>query len=84
MSKRKQPEASTTEAVADADPAPSVIPVEELQETTVVAGWVIGEWPAENEEEVVVTTVDPELGREDDWEVEAFWELLTRAGYVRW
>ena len=84
MSKRKQPEESTTEVVADVEQAPSVVPVEELQETTVVTGWVIGEGPADNEEEVSVTTVDPELEREDGWEVEAFWELLTRARYVRW
>lgn len=84
MSKRKQPEESTTEVVADVEPAPSVVLVDELHESTVVAALVIGEEPADNEEEVSVTTVDPELEREDSWEVEAFWELLTRVGYVWW
>ena len=84
MSKRKHPEESTTEVVADVESAPSVVPVDELQEPKVVAGWVIGEEPTDSEEEVSVSTVDPELEREDGWEVEAFWALLARAGYVRW
>ena len=37
-----------------------------------------------DEEEEPVLAVDLELEREEGWEAEAFWELLTRAGYVRW
>lgn len=58
--------------------------VEEPLESNVVEGWVIGSEPADNEDEVAVTTLGPELEGEAGWEAEAFWELLTRAGYVRW
>lgn len=84
MSKRKEPEESTTEVVADEENASIAEPVEELQENPVVTGWVIGDGSTDDEDEVSATTVDSELDREDGWEVEAFWNLLTRAGYVRW
>ena len=84
MSKQKHPEESTPEVVADVESAPSVESGDELQEPKVITGWVIGEEPTDSKEEVSVSTVDPDLEREDGWEVEAFWALLARAGYVRW
>lgn len=84
MNKRKQPEKSTIDLVAGVDEVPNAWQVDESLGHTVVRGWIIGEGPAEDEEEGLVPTVDLELEREEGWEVEAFWELLTRAGYVRW
>ena len=51
---------------------------------TIVRGWTIGQGPTADEEEGSVPTEDLELEREEGWEVEAFWELFTRVGYVRW
>ena len=83
MSKRKQPEESSTELVAVVDEVPVAGMVDESLGQTVVRGWTIGEGPTADEEKGSVPTVDLELEREEGWEVEAFWELLTRAGYVR-
>ena len=74
MSKRKQPEESTTDLVADVEEAPTALQLEESQENTLVKGWVIGDGPTDNEEEVSVTNVDPKLEREDGWEVEVLLE----------
>ena len=84
MTKRKHPEEPTAELDSVVEETVSGVQVEEPLVSEVVEGWVIGAEPAESEEEVAVTTVDPELECETSWEVEAFWALLARAGYVRW
>ena len=84
MSKRKQPEEPSIESIAVTEEVPVVVLVAEPSELTVVRGWTIGEDPTGDEGEEPVLIEDIELEREEGWEAEAFWELLTRAGYVRW
>lgn len=84
MGKRKQPEESSIELIAVTEEVPVVALVAEPIERTVVQGWVIGKGSTGTEEEEPVLVEDVELEREEGWEAEAFWELLTRAGYVRW
>ena len=84
MGKRKQPEKDTIELTVGVDEARNAVQVENSQGDTLLKGWIIGDGPVDDNADSPVTTVDPELEREDGWEVEAFWALLTRAGYTRW
>lgn len=81
MSKRKHPEEPSIVLSEVLNEAPVVNLVEESVELTVVRGRTIGEETTAAEEEETVSAVDLELEREEGWEAEPFWELLTRAGY---
>lgn len=58
MSKRKQPEESSTELVAVVNEVPIVGLVDESPEQTIVRGWTIGEGPTVDEEEGSVLAED--------------------------
>lgn len=84
MSKRKSPKEPIIESAEVVNEVPVVSLVEDSCEHAVVEGWIIGVESTASEGEELVPTLDLELEREEGWEIEAFWELLTRVGYERW
>lgn len=84
MAKHKQSEEDTNKPYYGVVGDSSARQADEVTKDIFVDGWIIGEAATEEGVSDPIITVEVEPEGEDGWEAEAFWALLTRAGYQLW